>query len=274
MKEPISFACPAYNDAPRLHRLLESASHLDRVNEIFVINHRSDDDTQSLLQQKAPELARKGINLRWIVEQRDFSQSFTMADLRAATIKHCSNEVVYVTDSDHVLGPGFSRMIDQAFDLLREGDTYAVGHELLSIIGNVEFDQTGRVLSHADCYLHVSIPRFVLRDQVTCRQDVESGRYYWCHPKTPEMSKWVTIDCTADSIIAVDDRCYDRQQLRRTMNNFFVRSVGGELHDTWHEAYDRGALLDDINEMDFFHESNQIDTDLTGERFWLTSLNQ
>jgi hypothetical protein len=53
------------------------------------------------------------------------------------------------------------------------------------------------------------------------------------------------------------------------MNNFFQRSVSGNVAGSWLEAYESGALVDDINELDFFHESNRIDADLIGQRFFL-----
>ena len=103
-----SIAAPCYNEGPRLKRFILSSLAIRGVEEIFIVDHRSDDNSLDILKELQDVCKSRGVALKWITETRDFCREFTMADLRQVVVKGCSNKIVHMLDADMVLGPSYS----------------------------------------------------------------------------------------------------------------------------------------------------------------------
>lgn len=268
-----SFAVPSYNEGPRLRRFLNSCSNMRKfgLDDVFIINHRSDDDTEDILTEFKPLLEERGINLNWEYEGRDFSKDFTMADLRMNTVKGCKNEIVHITDADNVIGKNFIFLVDSAIKSFEDKNIYAVGYERLTVDNFIKFNKQGQIEEHGPVLPHVSIPLWLRRDNVYCEQNHCGGRYYWFYPKEMQEPRWVTIPFGkgASTILAINDKDEERKKLRKTMNDFFVASSEGVESGNWLEAYNSGSLEEaNVSKKDFYHESHRVEVDLRGQEFF------
>jgi len=269
-----SFAAPSYNEGERLRRFLRSCSRIRKfgLDDIFIVNHRSDDHTESILEEMKPVLKNCGIDLRWEYESRDFSKDFTMADLRMKTVNGCKNEIVHIVDSDNIIGKNFIFLVKSAFESFKQAGVYAVGYERIAIDDFAEFDEEGKITNHGPVLPHVSIPRWVKKNNVFCKQNHCDGRYYWFYPKNIERPQWVTVPFGRgkSTILSINDKGEVWKNLRRTMNDFFVLAARGQAKKPWLQSYEAGLLQKtDISKQDYLHEDNILDISLIGDEYFI-----
>ena len=268
-----SFAVPSYNEGERLRRFLRSCCGIRKygLDDIFIINHRSSDNTEEILTEMEPVLKECGIDLRWDYESQDFSKTFTMADLRINTVNGCKNEIVHIMDADNIVGDNFGFMIKSIFDAFKNSNVYAVGYEKIAVSDFIEFSQEGQILNHGPVLRHVSIPRIVRKNHVVCKQNHVGGRYYWFYPVGIQNATWITVPFIEyNTILGINDKSPERLQLRRTMNDYFEKAAQGKAKGTWFEYYKEGLLKEaDVNKNDYLHSDNLYDIDLTGQCYFV-----
>jgi glycosyltransferase involved in cell wall biosynthesis len=264
-----SFACPSYNEGYRLERFLRSCLGLDGLDEIHVVDHRSNDNTSEILEKMKTQLASVHKKLIMTHEARDFSKNFTMADLRNVAVNGCSNSVVYSVDADWIFGPNFEIMMYQAFKKLEQENRFAVGHRMYSVDEFIEI-KNNKVKGHGDSFAHVAIPRIILKDFTTCRQTGANGKYFEFLPTEPNRSKWVELKYLKNSVLAINDKPEERKKLRTTMNKFFELSLKDKNYSdkTWLDSYGKGILESDVTPLDYYHVDNKVDIDFCGEEYF------
>ena len=271
---PFSIAVPSFNDGKPLRRFLHSAVGTRGLDEIVVVDHRSADDTPEILVELEPVLSAGGIRLTTHRERRDFSGRFTMASLRALTVRLCTNDIVCTMDADYVIGPGLSDLMELATRVISENRVYAVGHDIPYLQPPIVFDESGVLQKHGPCYRHGAIPRIVLRDSVECRQDYVRGRFYKFYPHTAERPYWMPIRWLPESVISINDKPDERWRLRLTMNNYLESiSQTPSLGDVpWLESFAKGDLDTRIDPLDYFHPGKLWDTSLEGQRYHVSGI--
>ncbi|MDC1160144.1 glycosyltransferase [Luminiphilus sp.] len=270
-----SFAIPSYNEGYRLKRFLNSCSKINSfgLNDIFIVNHRSDDNTEEILKEMKPILQKFDIQLRWTYESRDFSNNFTMADLRTIAINGCKNKIVHSTDADSIIGKNFLFLVESAFKHFNSSsEIYAVGYEQFSVDEFIKFNNKGNIVDHGCVYPHVSIPRWLIKEEIVCRQDHCGGKYFWFYPKSKLKSRWVTVPYgkISSTILAINDKGLERKKLRKTMNSFFQNCKSKNDSKNWLTSYNNGELESfELTKDDYMHEDNVIDVDLIGDHFFI-----
>ena len=274
MNRPYAIAVPTFDEGARLERFLRSTlggegRGLGGLGEIVVIDHRSTDATPEILDALRPSVERAGIRLRCFHEPRDFGPGFTMADLRAATVRACESEIVASLDADYVLGPRFAEWMGLVCEALEQPGVFGVGSEIVYVDGPVRFSSEGRIVEHATCYRHVAIPRVVWRDAVVFSQDACGGRYYRTTSNDASRAEWWMIPRIPESVLSINDKPPARRRLRATMNGYFASLSGPDAGgSTWHEAVAAGEITEQRTSDDYDHESHRLDVSLVGERYF------
>ena len=199
-----SIAAPCYNEGPRLKRFILSSLAIRGVEEIFIVDHRSDDNSLDILKELQDVCKSRGVALKWITETRDFCREFTMADLRQVVVKGCSNKIVHMLDADMVLGPSYSymaRSCERIFNV--EDDVYCIGYEIPCVRESIKINDN-RVIDLGACIMHPSIPRVFLRDCIDFKQNREGGKFYWGYSTEPNRNTFKIIPRLKDSLVSVD----------------------------------------------------------------------
>ena len=222
-----SIACISYNDAKNLERFLFSCVGTPGLDDIFVIDHRSDDNTQEVLQKMKMVCQKNNVQLRWQYCEKDFSKSFTMADLRMMSVNGCKNELVSIQDADNLIGPNMAEVVRKSSLLLKEGKSFGVAYPLPVVFGDISFDEN-RVIKHGECIVHPPIPRILLKDSLKCEQIKLNGRYYWWGSNNKERDNFIVIDYIPSSNISLSFRDSNRQKLRSVMGNYFEKIKNNE----------------------------------------------
>lgn len=122
----ISFGNQVYNEPEAIGNYLSSCLQFAGiVDEVYVIDHRSSDNTLEVIKSFEEQYEKVGINLRWKTEPRDFSKDFTIADVFGDAVKECSNEIVFRHDADFVFGSGYLKTMESAVKFLSIKSVYA-----------------------------------------------------------------------------------------------------------------------------------------------------
>lgn len=243
----VSFAVHAYNEADALRRLVLSSLPLaGRFDEWVVVDHRSTDHTQAVLDELAPVLAGHDVRLARSYESRDFSAAFTFAHLRTATLKACSNAVVAIMDADFLLGPAFEGLLDRASKaLLGTGSAfYGAGFAVPVVWDRLVVDQGGTLREHGRVWVHHRRPRIVLRDLVHYEQTKQLGRWERLVVRGARKRALDLGGPTApvrDAVVSVNVKPAERLKLRQTMTLFLQDAMLGKVSGTWLENYERGT---------------------------------
>ena len=229
----ISFANQVYNEPEAIGNYLRSCLQFAGiVDEVYVIDHRSSDSTLEVIKSFEEQYKKVGINLRWKTEPRDFSKDFTIADVFGDAVKECSNEIVFRHDADFVFGSGYLKTMESAVRFLRLKEIYACGYEIPVVSTSIEFKE-GSVSTHGSCRMHPSVPRVFRRTKTECIQNHVGGKFEWFHPTDKDCSKWVTLPHFRQSLLSINIKDDQRQDLRRTMNTFFEDLVSGGVSGNW-----------------------------------------
>ena len=237
-----SIACITYNDSKNLEKFIFSCLGIEGLNDIFVIDHRSDDDTQDVLNKMKKICGDYNIDLRWEYCQDDFNKDFTMADLRLKSVKGCKNNIVSIQDADNLLGPNMTEIIRVSSDILSKNEVFGVAYPLPVVYENISFSKEGRVVKHGDCIVHPPIPRILSKDLVKCEQVRQNGRYYWWGSDDKRYDKFSVINYVPSSNISVSIRDKERQKLRSVMGDYFEKIKNNETTKSYLESYRDGDL--------------------------------
>jgi glycosyltransferase involved in cell wall biosynthesis len=229
----ISFGNQVYNEPEAIGNYLSSCLQFAGiVDEVYVIDHRSSDNTLEVIKSFEEQYKKAGIDLRWKTEPRDFSKDFTIADVFGDAVKECSNEIVFRHDADFVFGNGYLKTMESAVKFLSIKSVYACGYEIPVVSESVKFAD-GEVVEYGFCNMHVSVPRVFKRTKTKCLQNHVGGKYEWFYPTDKECSQWATLPHFRQSLLSVNVKDLARQELRETMNTFMEDLQQGKVEGNW-----------------------------------------
>lgn len=229
----ISFANQVYNEPEAIGNYLRSCLQFAGIiDEVYIIDHRSSDNTLEVIKSFEDQYIEAGINLRWKTEPRDFSKDFTIADVFGDAVKECTNEIVFRHDADFVFGSGYFKTMESAVKSLSIKSVYACGYEIPVVSDSIKFN-TGEVIDYGFCNMHVSVPRVFKRTKTKCLQNHVGGKYEWFHPIDKECWQWVTLPHFRQSLLSVNVKDVARQELRETMNAFMEDLQQGKAKGNW-----------------------------------------
>jgi len=229
----ISFGNQVYNEPEGIGNYLTSCLQFAGiVDEVYVINHRSSDNTMEVIESFEYKYKEAGIKLRWKTEPRDFSKDFTIADVFGAAVSECENEIVFRHDADFIFGKGYLKTMSEAIKYLSHKQVYACGYEIPVVSKFLQINE-GVVEQYGFCKMHVSVPRIFKRTKTKCLQNHVEGKYEWFHSTDPECSNWITIPHFRESLLSVNVKSIERQELRETMNTFMQDLQAGKVEGNW-----------------------------------------
>lgn len=229
----ISFANQVYNEPEAIGSYLKSCLQFAGIiDEVFVINHRSSDNTLEVIESFEELYKDSGINLRWQTETKDFSKDFSIADVFGNAVRGCSNEIVFRHDADFVFGAGYLKIMKDCVTNLLKEEVYACGYEI-PVVSNKLSISEGEVTDHGFCNMHVSVPRVFKKSKTVCLQNHVNGKYEWFHSLDPKCRKWITVSHHRESLLSINIKTKERQEVRETMNTFMEDLQSGKAHGTW-----------------------------------------
>ena len=229
----ISFANQVYNEPEAIGNYLKSCLQFAGiVDEVYIIDHRSSDNTLKVIKSFEDQYREAGIKFHWKTEPRDFSKDFTIADVFGDAVKECTNEIVFRHDADFIFGSGYLKTMECAVRFLNFKTVYACGYEIPVVSDSVKFAD-GKVVDYGFCSMHVSVPRVFKRTKTKCLQNHVGGKYEWFHPTDKECSRWVTLPHFRQSLLSVNVKDFARQELRETMNTFMEDLQQGKVQGNW-----------------------------------------
>jgi glycosyltransferase involved in cell wall biosynthesis len=231
----ISFANQVYNEPVAIENYLNSCLQFAGIiDEVFVINHRSSDNTLEVIESFKTQYEKAGIDLRWVTEERDFSKDFTLGDLRTKAVHSCSNEIVFNHDADFVFGKGFLKTMFMTVINLLKKDVYTCSYEIPVVFDSITMKR-GEVEDFGWCNVHVHVPRAVNRTISICLQNHAKGKYEWWYPKIKSVNKWIKIPYFRSSILSIENKKQERIVVRQTMNTFFEDLFSNKIEGNWLE---------------------------------------
>ncbi|MFW6129799.1 MAG: glycosyltransferase [Atribacterota bacterium] len=244
----VSFAIPSYNEEKRLKRCIKSACQLNWINDIYVVNHRSTDNTEDMLLNMKDFCSDHGVILRWTNEDRDWQKDFMMADLRELSVNSCLKNIVFVQDADFIFGKNYNTMIKKIINIFENHkNIYAVQYEIPVI--RKDFNLKNGIITYCkECIMHMPIPRVVLRNKIKGKQTGVRGRHYWLHPLDKNCKKIKTIKRLKNSIVSINIKPKNRMDFRLTMTDFFEAIINypektsGWKYSRWLSEYKKSNL--------------------------------
>lgn len=259
----ISFGNQVYNESEGIKNYLSSCLQFAGiVDEVYVINHRSSDNTLEVIESFEDKYKEAGIKLRWKTEPRDFSKDFTIADVFGAAVSECENEIVFRHDADFIFGKGYLKTMAEAIKYLSHKQIYACGYEI-PVVSKALYMDEGTVEQYGFCNMHVSVPRVFKRTKTKCLQNHVEGKYEWFHPTDPECSNWITIPHFRESLLSVNIKPSERQELRETMNTFMQDLQAGKVTGNWLDNKDLRREKEEWAD----ENNNMKKIDITGEQY-------
>ena len=240
MRELVSFAVHSYNEAKALRLLILSSLPIAHTfSEWVVLDHRSDDDTQGVLDELEPVLAKRDVQLVRLFESRDLSAECTFADVRTATVKGATRPVVALMDADFILGAAFPLMLRKAAAGLTRANSrvHAYKYRIPIIWDFFATNNTGIVQEHGRVWRHSYSNRILHRDSVHYEQTGNGGRWEQLihNPNRPEY--YLLNNDAGHGILSVNVKPPERVDLRYTMTFFMEDAMQGKLTGNWLENY-------------------------------------
>ena len=263
MDKKISFANQVYNEEKHIAGYLQSCLQFsDILDEVFIINHRSTDNTLSIIESFKEQYDDAGITLNWMTEKRDFSKDFTIADLFGNAVSGCSNEIVFRHDADFIFGSGYRKTIRDCLLELSKKEVYACGYEIPVVSEKLNFEGE-RVSDFGFCKMHVSVPRVFKKSKTKCIQNHVKGKYEWFYPMEKECTVWKTVQHYRESVLSVNIKDEQRTELRKTMNTFFEDIYAGKVTGEWLDNKNLRKEDEEQNRED----ANLKSVDILGEKY-------
>jgi hypothetical protein len=254
----ISFAVHTYNEADALDRMIYSIMKIknEKINEIFIVDHRSSDHTQDVIAKYKDSHPRIEINSYY--EEKDFGgeSKFTFADLRDFTIRNTKNDYVVLSDSDFIYGPGFDTTIEMACNVfLSNPSMYALTYEIPIIKQHVQFENS-RIKSYGeDSYVHPHAARILNKNLGKYMQKYMDGLIEWFYPNDYEYL-YFKLDIGSGSVLSIDIKNNDYSKMRNKMNHFQKLIVDNNTSSNFLEYLDEKD--DNINEYNHGHDIKKI----------------
>lgn len=248
----VSFAVHSFDEAEALRRLVLSSLPLSRMfSEWVIVDHRSGDHTQTVIEDLRPILAEHGIALCTLSEHRDLSAAFTFADLRNLTIKACSHPVVAIHDADFILGPRFAAVLRRAVIGLGapRSRSYGAAYAVPCVWDSLRTDSSGRITDHGRVWVHKCRPRVLWRDAVHYAQTKQGGRWERLMVDDPVRTERLNLTPPSrrtallpDALVSCNVKPPSRIALRDTMTMFMQDAVQGRVSGGWLENYREGRV--------------------------------
>jgi hypothetical protein len=240
MRKDVSFAVHSFNEAEALRLLILSSLPIaDRFSEWVVLDHRSSDHTQAVLDDLEPLLAQRDVQLVRAHESRDLSAECTFADVRTATVKAATRPVVALMDADFILGAAFPRLLSEAHKGLTapRSTIYGFKYRIPVIWDFFATDHAGIVSNHGRVWLHGYSDRILYRDAVHYTQTGAGGRWEQIQ-HAPERHEFHLLDNdNGNAVLSVNVKPAERIDLRYTMTFFMEDAMQGTLTGDWLDNY-------------------------------------
>ena len=268
----ISITCHSRDQAEHLHVLLESVLRIGGVDELYVVDHLSDDNSRQLVEQFQPEFAQRDISLRYNFEDRELSSDFTFADLRDATIAACRKKAVCLLDADFVIGEAFKHYLRDALAAMQnDARIYSVAFPVPILYDDVQVDKDGRVLGFGSCSLHKPMPRIFIRGAVQFRQDARGGRHEKAYPIIPEKDQVAVLAYRPNALISLNILSRKRRLYRdQSWENYFEMLAAGVELPPYRQAVHEGKVRSGVSSLDSHHSAYRGEFSVLGERFYLS----
>jgi hypothetical protein len=243
----VSFAATSYNEGEALGRMVRSSlPFASLISEWVIMDHRSDDDTQCVLEGLRPVLYEKGIHLRTLYERRDLSPEFTMADLRNKVADACASQVVVQADADFVFGPSFLALVQSALPHVLTGDYHTAGYAVPVVWDHLKTSGKGRLTDHGRVWVHKAKPSIYRKDLVHFRQVGGDGHWETLWPRDGSKRRFYRLTPpripARDSVVSINVKPAERLDLRATMTTFMQDCVRGQASGGWLENYSAGNV--------------------------------
>lgn len=245
---PISFAVHSYNEGAALRRMILSSLPFKAwIAEWIVLDHRSDDDTQAVIDELAGTLAAAGIPLIRLHEERDLSARFTFADLRNRVLDACHGPLVAIQDADFIFGTGYESFLKRAVPKLLDpaGPYFSASYAIPVIWDHLVIDESGTITDHGRVWVHNRKPRILDRRSMRYAQTGSDGRWERPSLTNRRREKQLTLSpgrhgLVAHTCVSVNVKPAERIALRDTMTLFMQDAVRGKTSGTWLEDYAAG----------------------------------
>ena len=238
----LSFCVNTFNEAAALQRLLLSSLPAAAIiREWVVLDHRSSDNTQAVLDSLEPALASAGVPLVRVTEPRDLSAEFTFADLRNRTLDAAKGPLVMMLDADFVLGHAFLPYASEAVVALskRGSEYHAATFPVPVVWDEIATDEAGRITRHGRVWWHPRAARILRWPSVRYYQD---GKWEHVRNTDKRRAKRYSLRNDGDFVVSVNVKPSERLALRRTMTMFMEDATSGRVAGGWLEAYEGGSL--------------------------------
>ena len=259
----ISFGNQVYNEPEGIKNYLNSCLiFAGIIDEVYVINHRSSDETLQIIESFEDKYKEAGIALRWKTEPRDLSKDFTIADLFGAAVSECENEIVFRHDADFIFGKGYIKTMASCVRALLNDKIYACGYEI-PVVSDKIILENQKVVDYGFCNMHVSVPRVFKKSKTKCLQNHVGGKYEWFHPVDKLCSRWVTVSHNRQSLLSVNVKPEERQIIRESMNTFMEDVLNDKAEGNWLENEN---LRNEVEEQNNEH-NNLRKIDISGESY-------
>jgi glycosyltransferase involved in cell wall biosynthesis len=255
----LTIAVTSWNEVDHLERLILSCLRdSDLVDELVVLDHRSTDGTQEMLDDMEPLLERNDIVLNRLYEPRDLSPALTMADLRQKLLRASQGPTVAMLDADFILGPGWRQLISKSIkELSKENSPYfATGAPIPVIWDNLNVNQNGVIESHGRIWVHPANARIVWKPAVSYHQNAGGGKWEVARSFNSQRQQRLALP-NDHAIVSVNIKPQERIEQRKTMTHYMEAVMKKKITATWQEAYQNQKINNDL-------EYEFVDVDLRG----------
>ena len=109
---------------------------------------------------------------------------------------------------------------------------YACGYEIPVVSENLTL-KDNKIINHGFCNMHVAVPRVFKKSKTICLQNHVGGKYEWFYPLEPNCSHWAILSFNRESLLSVNIKSVERQQVRETMNTFMEDVQAGKVDGEW-----------------------------------------
>jgi glycosyltransferase involved in cell wall biosynthesis len=247
----ISFCVHSFNEGEELRRLVESSlMFAEFIDEWVIVDHRSSDDTPSIIRALEPKLAAAGIRLVTAREERDLCKAFAFADIRNMTLGLCRNEIAALMDADFILGPAFLGHLERSIAAIRKkSSTYFAGSYSVPVIWDrLVTDKRGRIMEHGRVWVHQRRARILHRSSIRYEQTGNGGRWEKFVYRGAEAWRRHDLHLTQNrrgdpypnAVISCNVKGAERIALRDSMTMYMEDAHRGRTTGTWLEDYRAG----------------------------------
>ena len=248
----VSLCVHSYNEGAALARLIRSSLPVaDLIDEWVVVDHRSDDDTASVVSGLRDEVEERGIRFDVAREDRGLSRAFTFADIRNLTLGRCRNPIAVLMDADFLLCSSFRQILARSLDILSVPNCryYGTGWNIPCVWDHLTTDKEGFISSHGRVWIHSSRARVLVRSAIEFHQTKAGGKWEGVVPRPGLRRKKFAftnprphLDPAKVGFVSVNIKSAERIAMRDTMTLFMADAMQGRNDGEWVEQYRAGKL--------------------------------